>query len=116
MSNVNIKGGATHNNSKHLLIASLVIKLIQNLLQYSLKSHGPSPSLFSKTASASAFHILAGYRVSLSLYIQIGTLSKEDTYRSYFIMAIECLYMVHGTQKLHRTLVNRAHFPYRKEF
>ena len=31
-SKVNTKGGATHNNSKHLLIASsLVIKLIQNL-------------------------------------------------------------------------------------
>ena len=42
-SNVNMNGGAKH-NSKHLLIASLlVIKLIQNLLQYSLKSHGPSP-------------------------------------------------------------------------
>ena len=43
-SKVNMKGGATHNNSKHSLIASsLVIKLIQNLLQYSLKSHRPSP-------------------------------------------------------------------------
>ena len=31
------KGGAAHNNSKQLLQASLVIKLIQNLLKYSLQ-------------------------------------------------------------------------------
>ena len=39
-SKINIKGGATRNNSKQFKLLHL---LIQNLPQNSLKSHGPSP-------------------------------------------------------------------------